>query len=59
MSMRHDRMIKTSTTHTWIDKYVFPGGVIPSVQAVEQTLARRTSLRVLDRRAFGTIIAPP
>jgi cyclopropane-fatty-acyl-phospholipid synthase len=53
MSMRHDRMIRNSVTHTWIDKYIFPGGVIPSVQAIEQTLARHTSLRVLDRCAFG------
>jgi cyclopropane-fatty-acyl-phospholipid synthase len=53
MSLRHDRMIKNSTTHTWVDKYIFPGGVIPSVRAIEQTLAQYTSLRVLDRRAFG------
>jgi cyclopropane-fatty-acyl-phospholipid synthase len=24
MTMRHDRMIRTSTTYTWIDKYIFP-----------------------------------
>lgn len=53
MTMRHDRMIKTSTTYTWIDKYIFPGGLIPSIPAIEQTLARHTSLRVLDRHAFG------
>ncbi len=53
MTMPHDRMLKTSTTYTWIDKYIFPGGVIPSVPAIEQTLARNTNLRVLDRYAFG------
>jgi cyclopropane-fatty-acyl-phospholipid synthase len=52
MAMRHDRMLKTSVTHTWIDKYIFPGGLIPSVDAVERTLARHTSLRVLDRRSY-------
>ena len=53
MTMRHDRMIRTSTTYTWIDKYIFPGGLIPSVQGIEQAMARHTSLRVLDRSSFG------
>lgn len=53
MTMRHDRMMKTSETYTWIDKYIFPGGVIPSIPAIEQTLARHTDLRVLDSYSFG------
>jgi len=53
MTMRHDRMIRTSTTYTWIDKYIFPGGLIPSRQGIEQALARNTTLRVVDRSAFG------
>jgi len=53
MTMRHDRMIRTSTTYTWIDKYIFPGGLIPSLQGIEQALVRHTSLRVLDRNSFG------
>lgn len=52
MSMGHDRMLRTSTTYTWIDKYIFPGGLIPSVQGIEQAL-EHTSLRVLDRNSFG------
>jgi cyclopropane-fatty-acyl-phospholipid synthase len=53
MTMRHDRMLRTSTTYTWIDKYIFPGGLIPSIQGIEQALTRHTSLRVLDRSSFG------
>ena len=53
MTMRHDRMIRTSTTYTWIDKYIFPGGLIPSRQGIEQALASNTTLRVVDRSAFG------
>jgi cyclopropane-fatty-acyl-phospholipid synthase len=53
MTMRHDRMMRTSITHTWIDKYIFPGGLLPSIEAIEQTLARRTGLRVLGRDSFG------
>ena len=53
MTMRHDRMLHTSTTYTWSDKYIFPGGLIPSLEAIEQTLARHTSLRLLGHQAFG------
>jgi cyclopropane-fatty-acyl-phospholipid synthase len=53
MTMRHDRMMRTSITYTWIDKYIFPGGLIPSIEAIEQTLARGTGLRVLERDSFG------
>jgi cyclopropane-fatty-acyl-phospholipid synthase len=53
MTMRHDRMMRTSATYTWIDKYIFPGGLIPSMEGIEQAMARHTSLRVLDRSSFG------
>jgi cyclopropane-fatty-acyl-phospholipid synthase len=52
MTMRHDRMMRTGATYTWIDKYIFPGGLIPSIQGIEQALAG-TGLRVVDRSAFG------
>ena len=35
ITMPHDRMMATRRTQTWILKYVFPGGLIPSVQAIE------------------------
>jgi cyclopropane-fatty-acyl-phospholipid synthase len=53
MTMRHDRMLRTSATYTWIDKYIFPGGLIPSTRAIEETLAAHTSLRIRDQYAFG------
>jgi cyclopropane-fatty-acyl-phospholipid synthase len=53
MSMRDDRMKRTSITYTWIDKYIFPGGLIPSIEAVEQTLAQCTGLHVVERNSFG------
>jgi cyclopropane-fatty-acyl-phospholipid synthase len=40
-------------TYTWILKYIFPGGLIPSVAAIERTVAHDTRLTVLDRHAFG------
>jgi len=52
--MPHRRMMATRHTLTWILKYVFPGGLIPSVTSIERNLAARTSLRVVERRDFGS-----
>jgi len=51
--MPHRRMLATRRTLTWILKYVFPGGLIPSVTAIEQNLAASTRLRVARRDDFG------
>jgi cyclopropane-fatty-acyl-phospholipid synthase len=53
ITMAHDRMLATKNTYTWILKYIFPGGLIPSVTAIEDTLARHTRLRVAGRLDFG------
>ncbi|MFI6701501.1 class I SAM-dependent methyltransferase [Streptomyces sp. NPDC050509] len=53
ITMPHDRMLATRHTHTWIQKYIFPGGFCPSVEAIEQITADRTALRVADRDGFG------
>jgi cyclopropane-fatty-acyl-phospholipid synthase len=54
ITMPHDRMLATRRTYTWINKYIFPGGFLPSVEAVDQVTRRHTSLRVTDRLSFGT-----
>ncbi len=53
ITMAHDRMLATRRSYTWIHKYIFPGGLIPSVAAIEESLARRTGLRVTGRLDFG------
>ena len=45
-------MLATRRTYTWIHKYIFPGGQIPSVEAIRQTTAG-TPLRVTSSFAFG------
>jgi cyclopropane-fatty-acyl-phospholipid synthase len=52
ITMRHERMLATRRTHTWILKYIFPGGLIPSVTAIEENAAR-TRLRIAGRLDFG------
>jgi cyclopropane-fatty-acyl-phospholipid synthase len=54
ITMPHDRMLATRRTWTWINKYIFPGGFLPSVAAIEQVTRQDTTLRVLDRLSFGT-----
>lgn len=53
ITMPHDRMLASARAYTWIHRYIFPGGLIPSVQAIEQTLAEKTSLHVRQMREFG------
>ncbi|HET6634156.1 MAG TPA: cyclopropane-fatty-acyl-phospholipid synthase family protein [Streptomyces sp.] len=53
ITMAHDRMQATRNTYTWIHKYVFPGGVIPSLRAIEEVTGRDTALRVTQCDAFG------
>jgi cyclopropane-fatty-acyl-phospholipid synthase len=52
--LQDDRTIRaTGDTYTWIRKYIFPGGQLSSVESIEATLARYTSLRISDRFSFG------
>ncbi len=51
--MSHERMLETRNSYGWIQKYIFPGGLIPSMQAIEGVCAEHTALRVTDRREFG------
>ena len=53
----HDRMMASKDSWTWIHKYIFPGGLIPSVEAIQNTVAAHTSLKVLGRHHFGASYA--
>jgi cyclopropane-fatty-acyl-phospholipid synthase len=53
ITMPHDRMLATRGGHTWIHKYIFPGGQIPSLQAITGTLREHTSLRVTADYPMG------
>lgn len=53
ITMDHDRMWATRNSYTWIHKYIFPGGIIPSIRAIETGLRDNTSLSITGRRDFG------
>jgi cyclopropane-fatty-acyl-phospholipid synthase len=46
-------VLATRDTYTWIRKYIFPGGQLASVEAIQRTLAAHTSLRLADNYSFG------
>jgi cyclopropane-fatty-acyl-phospholipid synthase len=46
-------VLATKDTYTWIRKYIFPGGQLASVEAIERTLAKHTTLRVSERYSFN------
>ena len=53
ITMPHDRMLASARTFTWIQKYIFPGGLLPSLQAVEETLTAHTALELTWHQGFG------
>ena len=50
ITMAHERFLATRRSFSWIHKYIFPGGIIPSLQAVDDALAAHTTLRVTRQR---------
>ncbi|CUR54881.1 Cyclopropane-fatty-acyl-phospholipid synthase [metagenome] len=53
ITMPHDRMLATRQTYTWINKYIFPGGFLPSVQVLDEITRDETSLRLTGRLSMG------
>jgi cyclopropane-fatty-acyl-phospholipid synthase len=51
--MSHDRFLATRNSFGWIQKYIFPGGLIPSLTVIREVSTRHTSLRVSNVHAFG------
>ncbi|HEX4978325.1 MAG TPA: cyclopropane-fatty-acyl-phospholipid synthase family protein [Nocardioides sp.] len=51
--LEHHRVEATRDTYTWIHKYIFPGGMLPSVRAIDETLTEHTSLRTTAVAPMG------
>lgn len=52
ITMPHDRAVTTQRTYTWIHKYIFPGGAIPSTRILRERGAA-AGLTVVDDLAMG------
>ncbi|MFJ9952381.1 class I SAM-dependent methyltransferase [Kitasatospora sp. NPDC091207] len=53
ITMPHERMLASAGTYTWIHKYVFPGGQIPSARALAQAAARHSGLMLAGSHGYG------
>ncbi|WP_410591972.1 class I SAM-dependent methyltransferase [Amycolatopsis sp. lyj-23] len=53
ITMDHDRMLAASRAYGWIHKYIFPGGLIPSVRSIEEGVKANTRLKLAGMREFG------
>ncbi len=58
ITIAHDRLLETRNGYTWVHKYVFPGGILPSLKAIDDVLASDTSLRVQESRRLGLSYVP-
>jgi cyclopropane-fatty-acyl-phospholipid synthase len=53
ITMAHERYLATRRSFSWLQKHIFPGGIIPSRRAMDEVLAGHTSLRVTRQRELG------
>lgn len=53
ITMPNSRMLASRNTYTWIQKYIFPGGLLPSVEAIIGVTERQTRLRTVDMTSLG------
>ena len=52
--MAHDRYLATRRSYGWIQKHIFPGGLIPSLRAISETTEQHTALRLDRVHSFGS-----
>jgi cyclopropane-fatty-acyl-phospholipid synthase len=57
ITMPHDRMLATRNTYTWMNKYIFPGGFLPSVRVIDEITREHTSLRMAAPYSMGSSYA--
>jgi cyclopropane-fatty-acyl-phospholipid synthase len=49
----HKELLASRTGPTWLGKYIAPGGLVPSMEAIDHIVGGCTGLRVDARDAFG------
>ncbi|MGV9711570.1 class I SAM-dependent methyltransferase [Gordonia sp. NPDC003424] len=53
ITMPHSRMTASRNTYTWVHKYIFPGGQLTSLDALDAVTRRHTSLQLTSHLAMG------
>lgn len=52
ITMPHKRMMASRDTLTWIQKYIFPGGLLPSTRAILDVTRNHTGLSTVDMHSL-------
>ena len=58
ITMPHGRFRATRRSYTWVHKYIFPGGLIPSEPAIADALSQASHLRIASSNEIGQHYAP-
>jgi cyclopropane-fatty-acyl-phospholipid synthase len=58
ITMPDARYRASRRSYTWMHKYIFPGGLIPSERAIADALRRGSRLRVTAAAEIGSHYAP-
>ncbi len=58
ITMPHGRFRASRRSYTWVHKYIFPGGLIPSQPAIDEALRRSSRLRVSSSDEIGNHYGP-
>ena len=53
ITMAHERVLATRRSFSWIQKYIFPGGIIPSLHSIQNAVGGHTTLHVTQQRELG------
>ena len=53
ITMPHDRMLASASTYTWVHKYIFPGGPLPSIEALREVVEQCTALDITEEFTMG------
>jgi cyclopropane-fatty-acyl-phospholipid synthase len=51
--MSDERYLATRHSHGWVQQHIFPGGLIPSLEALQRTTAGHTGLRIEAVHRYG------
>ena len=58
ITIAHERLLETRNGYTWVHKYVFPGGILPSLKAIDDVLEHHTTMSVRETRRLGSSYVP-
>jgi len=53
----HRKMVEAGSDFSWVDRYIFPGGALPSMEEIQRITRTSTSLRIVEATSIGSSYA--